>query len=296
MATEPEVRQYLRRLRFKRRLEGPRLDLRPRVHAPTVLQKIFKQRNQKRSVYYVTSGRQIPEEEEKAEGVGEQESEAAEEGSRKNEKKGKQKDKPFWVPPDEHFAPFVAFQKEQTALERRKELALPVHKKPNARTRLTADLLRRLHIPDEPPPAEKTMVDMDPEFYTIVEGRPNRDRVSVREYISHIRDLVRVRLKIGYNEDESILVDEQFRLERERLDQILGQQKQYVDLFDQFLAEDHATSMELLKKADLAARLSAEKDAEIKVWIRTKGVLRTQDKSLPLIQVRHYEMLSERKS
>lgn len=44
MATEPEVRQYLRRLRLKRRLEGPRLDLRPRVRAPTVLQKIFKQR------------------------------------------------------------------------------------------------------------------------------------------------------------------------------------------------------------------------------------------------------------
>lgn len=44
MATEPEIRQYLRRLRFKRRLEGPRLDLKPRVHAPTALQKIFKQR------------------------------------------------------------------------------------------------------------------------------------------------------------------------------------------------------------------------------------------------------------
>ncbi|KAK3930832.1 Cilia- and flagella-associated protein 100 [Frankliniella fusca] len=276
MATEPEVRQYLRRLRFKRRLEGPRLDMRPRVHAPTVLQKIFKQRNQKRSTYYVTSGRQVPEAKEDADEEGAAEDGAPARARDQAEGLWKQGRQPFWIPPDELFAPFVAFQKEQAALERKRELALPVHKKPNARTRLTTDLLRRLHIPEDPPPTEKTMVDMDPEFYTIVEGRPNRDRVSLREYIGHIRDLVRVRLKIGINEDECILVDEQFRLERERLEQILGQQKQYVDLFDQFLAEDHAASMELLKKADQAARLSAEKDAEIKVWIRTKGVLRTQ--------------------
>lgn len=135
--------------------------------------------------------------------------------------------------------------------------------------------MRRLHIPEDDT-AEKTMVDMDPEFYTVVEGRPNRERGSVRDYIGHIRDLVRVRLKIGYNEDECVLVDEQFRLERQRLEQILAQQKQYVDLFDQFLAEDHAASMELLKKADQAAKLSAEKDAEIKQWIRTLGLTRTQ--------------------
>ncbi|KAJ1532005.1 hypothetical protein ONE63_000639 [Megalurothrips usitatus] len=249
MATEPEVRQYLRRLRFKRRLEGPRLDLRPRVQAPTALQKIFKQRNQKRSTYYVTAA---------------------------EPKAGPQDERPFWVPPAEHFAAFVAFQREKVKKDRQKELALPVHIKPNARSRLSTDLLRRLHVPEDPPPPEKTMVDMDPEFYSIVEGRPNRDRISVREYVDSIRDLVRVRLKIGYNEDECLLVDEQFRMERQRLDQILAQQKQYVDLFDQFLAEDHAASMELLKKADQAARLSAEKDAEIKVWIRTLGLLRTQ--------------------
>ena len=120
------------------------------------------------------------------------------------------------------------------------------------------------------------MVDMDPEFYTIIEGRPNRDRISVREYVGSIRELVRVRLKIGYNEDECLLVDEQFRIEKQRLEQILAQQRQYVELFDQFLAEDHATSMELLKKADQAAKLSAEKDSEIKVWIRTLGMTRTQ--------------------
>lgn len=45
------------------------------------------------------------------------------------QKKAEEKDKPFWVPPSEHFAAFAAFQRDKSRKDRQKELALPVHKK-----------------------------------------------------------------------------------------------------------------------------------------------------------------------
>lgn len=44
-------------------------------------------------------------------------------------KQGEDEERPFWVPPPEHLAAFVAFQKERARKQRQRELALPVHKK-----------------------------------------------------------------------------------------------------------------------------------------------------------------------
>jgi len=46
----------------------------------------------------------------------------------------------------------------------------------------------------------KSILDIDPEYFTIVEGRPGRgnQRYTVRDYIADVRDILRTKLKIGW--------------------------------------------------------------------------------------------------
>lgn len=91
---------------------------------------------------------------------------------------------PYKYPQELEQFSFKVVQKEWTKKVGRKELNMKYNEKTNTRSRQTQDLLKRLYVED-PPWIEglKTIFDVDPNFFSIVEGRPIQKKFSMSAYL-----------------------------------------------------------------------------------------------------------------
>ncbi|GLH13322.1 Uncharacterized protein GBIM_17903 [Gryllus bimaculatus] len=190
---------------------------------------------------------------------------------------------PYWMPrPSEELCyRTVTDQWRREAQE--KEMKAPYYEHYNYSTRHNLDLLRRLHIPrdrDDPATMTPGILDIDPDYFSIVEGRPENaatlGRLDIRKYLSDIREVLYTKLMIGYAEDHCMLVEEQYTQELKVIQKIKDQHQKHVKAFEAFLAEDHQKSMEILKQADTMTLRSSHMEGDLKSLNRSLGRLRNE--------------------
>lgn len=214
-----------------------------KIKKPTNLQKIFRNRYQKRSVYYFTSGRNIdsvlPD---------------------KNEN-------PFKIPRKIDDFKYRTKFREGHKEFRESEKHYNHFNRPSYRSRLARNKLLRIHVPEANTttlPGKSITEDIDSEFFTVVAGRPIREFFNPREYVKDLRTLFLLRLETGYKYDSTYLIEEQHREEQKRLKDVQNKFQTYSESYEKFLAEDHSSSMEMLMNADVESRKSKVKLERIK--------------------------------
>ncbi|XP_014489324.1 PREDICTED: coiled-coil domain-containing protein 37-like [Dinoponera quadriceps] len=102
------------------------------------------------------------------------------------------------------------------------------------------------------------MTDVHPEYFTELSGRPVKEKFSLEQYILDIREVLRTRLLIGRERDDCIRIDQQFEQESNRLQKIQNRHQRYVNSFEEFLSKDHKKSMNILERAELEAKQTAQ--------------------------------------
>lgn len=85
---------------------------------------------------------------------------------------------------------------------RKKELSLNAMTRNSYRSRQNLDILNRLYVEEPKEQSMRTIFDIDPDFFTIVEGRPIADKFNIKSYVKDLRDILRAKIITGYREDE----------------------------------------------------------------------------------------------
>lgn len=96
----------------------------------------------------------------------------------------------------------------------------------------------------------KTVVDIDPHYYSLVKGRPIRPNHSLNTYKQNIRDVVLKRTINGFLNDEILRIDQEINKERdifENAEELFYETKKS---FDKFLAYDNDKTISIMKKSD----------------------------------------------
>ncbi|XP_003400861.1 uncharacterized protein LOC100647161 [Bombus terrestris] len=122
------------------------------------------------------------------------------------------------------------------------------------------DLLRRLRVDVDIETLEAkkhkdleeaiAMTDVDPQYFSELDGGLIREKFSVRNYVEDTREILKVRLLAGQEMDDCIRIDQQFVEEQKRLDEIKRRYRRYVSGFEEFLSTDHEESMKILQLAE----------------------------------------------
>ncbi|KAK9880954.1 hypothetical protein WA026_013278 [Henosepilachna vigintioctopunctata] len=182
---------------------------------------------------------------------------------------------PFLYPKDlEEFAQKVLNKAWRNNLKTT-ELAKKFYERNNYRTRQGGDILNRLYTENPDVSNMKYIIDIDPDFFKIADGRPIPDKLNIRDYIETVRDVLRTKIINGYREDDILLIEESLRLEQKMIDEIKENYQTYVNTFEEFLYNDHTYSMKLLRQSEQEAVLAYQKYEEYKELSKEYGALRS---------------------
>lgn len=224
--------------------------LRPKMKPPTPLEKISAKRC---ADHYFTAGKKIND---------------------KNQRDLLKESSPFVYPKDlEEFA-YKVMSKAWRDILRRKELKFKYNERNNYQSRQQLDILNRLYVKDPPTTRMKTILDIDPEFFSIVEGRPIKEKFKISNYINDMRKLTRLKIICGYRQDEIEQIEQNFNEEQRLIDEVKSNYEKYVNAFEEFLFDDHTTSMNLLSESEKQAALAAEKYEQYTELSKDFGTLR----------------------
>jgi hypothetical protein len=148
----------------------------------------------------------------------------------------------------------------------------------NYRSRQNADLLNRLYVPDEEAEEGKEpgLLEIDPQYFKIMERRPIKEKLDVRKYVDEVRETLKTRLKLGYQLDEAMHIEEKFKAEQKRLRNCEALYRLYADCFWKFLQEEHESSVRLLNDAQQEAAKSSDMSCQLKQLGEQFGVLTRQ--------------------
>lgn len=133
----------------------------------------------------------------------------------------------------------------------------------------------RLYVKEPTVSNMKTVTDIDPEYYSAVEGRPIKEKFEYLKYKNTMRELLKTRIIIGYREDDIMLIDENIKMERLIIQQMKERYQVYVNIFEEFLYKDHTMAMNLLSEADKASKRASEKYEEYKQMAKDYSGLRS---------------------
>lgn len=100
----------------------------------------------------------------------------------------------------------------------------------------------------------KTIVDVDPSFYRILEGRPVRPNTSIHLYKQNIKDVALKRTMHGFLVDEILRIEKEMESERMIFDTASNHFDEYRNSFDKFLADDNNKTIAVMKKSDTLAK------------------------------------------
>ncbi|XP_075225216.1 cilia- and flagella-associated protein 100-like [Lycorma delicatula] len=230
-----------------------------KIQRPKILDQLFHQTRQKRSLYYFTTGRKI--------------------NNKKLEiykTKEKQKDNPFILPVIDNLLKKRAVEKELKYEEKKIDRVKRVYDKHTYKTRQMLNIPERLHVPvKEEEILTEGIVDIDKQFFTIIKGRPLKEKkFDIKKYVNNVKDGLLSRLKIGFIYDEIYLLERQQTVETETIEEIKLKLQEYSGSFDEFLAKDNDRSMTLLREASEEANKTdlkkEELNAHLKKFIKLK--------------------------
>lgn len=183
---------------------------------------------------------------------------------------------PFVYPKDLEEYSFKVINKEWRERLRQRELKQRYNVRNNYQSRQNLDILNRLWVKDPQEQSMRTIFDIDPDYFTIVEGRPIAEKFNIKDYINDMREILRTRIVTGYKEDEILLINENFIDEQKAIDNIKTKLQKYVEQFEDFLYNDHTTSMDLLRTAEKEAAAASEKYEIFRSLSTDYGALRAQ--------------------
>lgn len=181
---------------------------------------------------------------------------------------------PFVYPKDLEEMSFNVMSKAWRDKLKRRELSVKCSKKTNYRTRQQQDVLNRMYVKEPETKGMKTLLDLDPEFFSLVEGRPLFEKFRVRKYVHDVREVLRTRIVTGFREDEVDLIEENFASEQVMIDKIRNAYQTYVDTFEEFLYNDHTSSMKLLRQSEKEASIATDKYEEFRKLSKDYGNLK----------------------
>ncbi|XP_053606531.1 uncharacterized protein LOC128672995 [Plodia interpunctella] len=100
----------------------------------------------------------------------------------------------------------------------------------------------------------KTILDIDPDFYSLVEGRPIKPNASIYQYKQNIKEVALKKTLYGFLVDEILRIDKEIEVERNVYESATKHFDEYQNSFDKFLADDNNKTISIMKKSDGLAK------------------------------------------
>lgn len=110
----------------------------------------------------------------------------------------------------------------------------------------------------------KTIVDVDPDFYSLIQGRPVRPNTSINKYKQDIKEVALKRTLNGFLVDEIIRIDREIETERSIFETASKHFDECQHSFDKFLAYDNNKTIDVMKKSDYLSKNLANHTEEYK--------------------------------
>lgn len=110
----------------------------------------------------------------------------------------------------------------------------------------------------------RTILDIDPEYYSLVQGRPIRPNNSINKYKQDIKNCALKRVAHGFVVDEIIRIDREMTSERNTYQTAYKHFEECRHSFDKFLAYDNDKTIVIMKRSDNLARELANQVEEHK--------------------------------
>ncbi|XP_065160257.1 LOW QUALITY PROTEIN: uncharacterized protein [Atheta coriaria] len=187
---------------------------------------------------------------------------------------------PFKYPDDLDVFSYKLMAKTWLSSNRTKEMNLKYNERSNYTVRQSKDVLNRLFVESANVKCNTTILDIDPEFYSIVSGRPITVKFNLQEYMNTARDILRTKIVTGYRMDDALLIEENLLEEQNMIEEITTQYMLYLSSFEEYLAKDHETSMELLRASESEGNKSYEKYEAYRDVAKELGLLKSQVSNL----------------
>ncbi|KAI8426522.1 hypothetical protein MSG28_005328 [Choristoneura fumiferana] len=100
----------------------------------------------------------------------------------------------------------------------------------------------------------KTILDVDPDYFSLVEGRKIRPSTSMNKYKEDIKNVALKRTLRGYLVDEILRIDREIETERSIYETASTHFDEYQHSFDKFLADDNNKTIAIMQKSDSLAK------------------------------------------
>lgn len=180
--------------------------------------------------------------------------------------------KPFRVPRSEKLLSYIKYSDRREKETTRERLAQPLHLKDNLRIAATRDISERLFV-EEPPDDVRAVVEIHPEFYTVIEGRPLRCFDDIKVYLNNIRAYAMNRQQIGYRRDLILKIEKSIVEEADQHDRIANKLKQHIKNFQHFLTEDYKKACLKVAQAEKVCNDLAAKNSEFLGYVSSLTIL-----------------------
>lgn len=116
--------------------------------------------------------------------------------------------------------------------------------------RLTKLRLPPIELDHEDSTKVKTVLDIDPDYFSLVDGRPIRPSTSINAYKKNIRDVSLKRTVHGFLTDEILRIDKEIATENNIYEIASKQFEECKKSFDKFLAYDNDKTIYVMKESD----------------------------------------------
>lgn len=179
---------------------------------------------------------------------------------------------PFRVPKSEKLLSYIKYSDRKEKVTTRERLAQPLHLKDNLRIAATRDISKRLFL-EEPPDDVRAVVEIHPEFYTVIEGRPLRCFDDIKVYTNNIRAYAMNRQQIGYRRDLILKIEKSDLEESENYERIHDKLKQHIKDFQTFLTEDYKKACLKVAKAEKVYEELVTKKSEFLGYVSSLTIL-----------------------
>ncbi|KAM3966137.1 uncharacterized protein ACR2FA_012437 [Aphomia sociella] len=180
--------------------------------------------------------------------------------------------RPFRIPRSEKLLSYIKYsdRKEKQMIKQR--LAQSLYLKDDLKIAATRDISQRLFV-EEPPDDVRAVVEIHPEFYTVIEGRPLRCFDDIKVYLNNIRCYAMNRQQIGYRRDLILKIEQSVLEESQEYDIIVENLKQHIKNFQKFLTEDYKKACAKVSKSEKVYTELIAKNSEFLGYVSKLTIL-----------------------
>ncbi|CAB3260112.1 unnamed protein product [Arctia plantaginis] len=107
-------------------------------------------------------------------------------------------------------------------------------------------------------------MDVDPAYYSLVEGRPIRTNKSIHMYKKNIKNIALKRTVHGFLVDEILRINREIKSEQYIYDKAYKHFEEYQKSFDKFLAHDNNKTIAIMQRSDALAKELTNQNEKLK--------------------------------